>query len=61
MASFEERFYLENPTLRQRIGRDLRLLGMLFLAAGDWLLRGGALRRRLRRGAEPIVLDDLGQ
>ncbi len=63
MASFESRFYIENPTRRQALWRDLRLFAMLFLAACRWLSKGLFLRRALRKAkhnGEVIFLEDWG-
>ena len=62
MASFEERFYLENPTRLQALRRDARLLLMLAGYALLWLTRGVRVRRAYRRacqGGEPLVLEDV--
>ncbi len=62
MASFERRFYLENPTRLQALRRDLRLLWMLAGYAVLWLTRGVLVRRAYRRAqqsGEPLVLEEL--
>lgn len=60
MPSFEERFYLENPTLGQRLKRNLKLL--VWLAAGlwSWFFPGWRLRSRYReaeRKTQPLTLE----
>ena len=62
MPSFEEQFYLENPTRLQVLARDLRLLLMLAGYAVSWLTRGARVRRaytRAQRDGEPLVLEDV--
>lgn len=62
MASFEDQFYLENPTRWQELRRDLRLLQWLLVRALLWATRGAQVRRAYReaqRSGEPIVLEDL--
>ena len=61
MSSFEERFYIENPSLAQALWRNLRLLGMLSLGAWTWLVKGFRLRRELRirrQRGEVVILED---
>ena len=61
MASFEEQFYLENPTRWQAFCRDLRLLAWLARRALAWLTRGVLVRRAYRRAqqsGEPLVLEE---
>ena len=62
MASFEEQFYLENPSRWRAWQRDVRLL--LWLARNGllWLTRGVLVRRAYRRAqlqGEPLVLEDI--
>ena len=64
MPSFEEKFYLQNPGLKQRLKRDLRLwwenLRFLWL----WATLGRRLRKACRKSKAEnarIVLDDLLQ
>ena len=62
MASFEERFYLENPGRWQALWRDVRLL--LWLARNGllWLTRGVLVRRAYRRAqrrGEPLLLEEV--
>ena len=62
MPSFEEQFYLENPTRWQVIKRNTRLLKMLAAYAWMWLTRGRKVRRAYREAQEsgvPLDLDEL--
>lgn len=62
MPSFEDQFYLENPTRWQAFKRDLRLLLMLGSYALMWLVRGVVVRRAYRRAqqqGEPLELETL--
>ena len=60
MKSFEQRFYIENPTLAEEMRRNCRLLLALLGAAFAWLVKGTALRYRLRKlqNGEKIHLED---
>ena len=61
MNSFEDRFYLENPSMMARIRRNGALLWMLFGAAIAWLTKGHRLRRALPKAQaneQAIVLED---
>tara|TARA_R110001592_G_scaffold337300_1_gene623735 strand:+ start:355228 stop:355425 length:198 start_codon:yes stop_codon:yes gene_type:complete len=60
MASFEEEFYLENPTRWQALRRDIRLLCLLARYAVMWLTRGAGVRRAYRRAqssGEPLTIE----
>jgi hypothetical protein len=60
MASFEEEFYLENPTRWQVVQRDMRLLWLLARYAVMWLTRGVIVRkayRRARLSGEPLEIE----
>ena len=60
MASFEEEFYLENPTRWQAFRRNFRLLSMLLGYAVIWLTRGVHVRRAYRRAqrtGEPLEIE----
>lgn len=62
MASFEEQFYLENPTRWQALRRDARLLLWLGVRAWAWASLGVKVRRAYRqaqRSGVPLVLEDL--
>ncbi|MEM1155935.1 MAG: hypothetical protein AAGI44_17495 [Pseudomonadota bacterium] len=52
MASFEDDFYLENPTRWQAFKRDCRLLGRLGIYALMWLTRGVLVRRAYRQAQQ---------
>ncbi|MFT5485043.1 MAG: hypothetical protein ACI9GW_003713, partial [Halieaceae bacterium] len=52
MASFEEDFYLENPSRWQAIKRDVRLLCTLFGYAILWLTKGVQVRRAYNRAGK---------
>jgi len=61
MASFEEQFYLENPSRLQSVWRDVRLLWWLFTRAAMWFTKGVLVRRAYRKAqssGEPLVLED---
>ena len=61
MPSFEEQFYIENPSRWQALRRDLRLLLWLVRRAWLWLSKGLLVRiayRRAQRSQEPLVLED---
>ena len=60
MASFEEEFYLENPTRWQVLQRDMRLLWLLARYAVLWLTRGVIVRKAYRRAqlsGEPLEIE----
>lgn len=60
MASFEEEFYLENPTRWQVLKRDIRLLCRLARYAMMWLTRGVIVRKAYRRAqasGEPLEIE----
>ncbi len=62
MTSFEDRFYLENPSRWQALRRDLRLFAWLVVRAWQWLGPGARVRRayqRARDRGEPLVLEDV--
>lgn len=62
MPSFEQQFYLENPTRWQALKRDLRLLRMLAAYAFMWLTKGVQVRRAYRkaqRTGSPVELEEL--
>jgi len=62
MPSFEQQFYLEDPSRRQAFKRDLRLLLLLTRYALLWLTRGVVVRRAYRRAklsGKPLELDSL--
>lgn len=62
MPSFEEKYYLENPSLLDRLKRDFRMLreNLLFLLL--WATKGRKLRAAYRKAKDEngvVVLDDL--
>ena len=62
MASFEEEFYLENPSRMQTFIRDVRLLTRLARLALLWLTTGFRVRRQLRRSQlenNVLILEDV--
>ncbi len=62
MPSFEEQFYLENPTRWRALKRDVALLGWLARYALFWLIRGASVRRSYRRAqqkGEQVVLEEI--
>lgn len=62
MASFEEEFYLENPTRWQALQRDIRLLWLLAKYAAMWLTRGVVVRnayRRAQASGEPLEIETI--
>jgi hypothetical protein len=62
MPSFEQQFYLENPTRWQVVRRDAKLLWMLARYALLWLTTGAAVRRAYRQAqatGKPLDLDTL--
>ena len=62
MPSFEEQFYLENPTRWQTLKRDIALLGWLARYALFWLIRGFSVRRSYRQAQQDggqVVLEEI--
>ncbi|MEM8564331.1 MAG: hypothetical protein AAGF57_18980 [Pseudomonadota bacterium] len=60
MPSFEDDFYLENPSRWQAVKRDCRLLLRLSIYALHWLTRGVLVRRAYRRAQQtgkPLDID----
>ena len=57
MPSFEERFYLEDPTLLQRLRRNIALIADSLVFVWIWATAGRQIRRRYRKAkAEDKVL-----
>ncbi len=61
MRSFENRYILNNPSLWQRIRRDIALLkdSLVFLLI--WMSKGRKLRKALRRAEKQdktLILED---
>ncbi len=62
MPSFEEQFYLENPTRWQALKRNIALLWWLAAYALFWLIRGASVRKVYRQAeqkGEQVVLEDI--
>lgn len=62
MPSFEEQFYLENPTRWQALKRDVALLWWLAAYALFWLIRGAWVRKAYRQAQQDggqVVLEDI--
>lgn len=62
MASFEEQFYLENPSRSQALRRDVLLILWLIKRAWLWLGKGLLVRRayrRAQRDGKALILEDL--
>ena len=62
MATFEEQFYIENPTRWQALRRDVKLLFWLAVRAWAWLGKGLLVRmayRRAKRNKDPLIIDDV--
>ena len=61
MVSFEEQFYLENPTRLQALWRDVKLLWWLAVRALMWMSKGVLVRRaylKAQVSGEPLLLED---
>jgi len=64
MATFQEDFYLETPSVLRRLWRNVRLFGYVLYVVWFWLVLGGRVRRAVRkaeRSGEPFVIDSLGE
>lgn len=62
MATFEEQFYIENPSRLQALWRDIRLLFWLAVRAWAWLGKGLLVRiayRRAKRDKDPLIIEDV--
>lgn len=62
MASFEDSFYLENPTRAQVLRRNLALIWWLGQKLWFWLVKGRAVRKAYRAAegsGQPLVLEEL--
>ena len=62
MASFEEQFYLENPSRSQALRRDLALLWWLAKVGLFWLTKGLMVRRaykKAQRTGQALALEDV--
>jgi len=64
MPSFEEQFYLENPTRLQIIKRDLLLLLWLLKRALMWLGKGVLVRmayKNAKKKGRPLIIEEIIQ
>ena len=62
MKSFEEQFYLENPSRYQIIKRDVRLFFWLLKRALMWLGRGLLIRiayKKAKNSGKPLVIEEI--
>jgi hypothetical protein len=62
MKSFEEQFYLENPSRYQIIKRDIRLFFWLLKRALMWLGRGLLIRiayKKAKNSGKPLVIEEI--
>ena len=60
MKSFEEQFYLENPSRYQIIKRDVRLFFWLLKRALMWLGKGLLIRiayKKAKNSGKPLVIE----
>jgi len=64
MKSFQERFYLHQPTVLKTLWRDVRMLGYLLQVIYAWVFIGGRVRRAYQRcelAGETWWIDELDQ
>jgi len=62
MKSFEEEFYLENPSRYQIIKRDIRLFFWLLKRALMWLGKGLLVRiayKKAKNSGKPLVIEEV--
>ena len=62
MKSFEEQFYLENPSRYQMIKRDVRLFFWLLKRALMWLGKGLLIRiayKKAKNSGKPLVIEEV--
>tara|TARA_B100000902_G_scaffold272121_1_gene258058 strand:- start:1247 stop:1444 length:198 start_codon:yes stop_codon:yes gene_type:complete len=62
MQSFEEQFYLENPSRYQIIKRDIRLFFWLLKRALMWLGKGLLVRiayKKAKNLGKPLVIEEV--
>ena len=62
MKSFEEEFYLENPSRYQLIKRDIRLFFWLLKRALMWLGKGLLIRiayKKAKNSGKPLVIEEV--
>jgi len=62
LSSFQEDFYLETSSPLRRLARNARLLAYILQIVWFWTVRGGPLRRIVRRpraSDDPFFIDTL--
>ena len=62
MKSFEEQFYLENPSRYQIIKRDVSLFFWLLKRALMWLGKGLLIRiayKKAKNSGKPLVIEEV--
>ena len=62
MKSFEEQFYIENPTKLQALKRDALLLLWLLKRAFMWATKGVLIRlayNKAKTTSTPLVIEDV--
>jgi hypothetical protein len=62
MKSFEEEFYLENPSRYQIIKRDIRLFFWLLKRGLMWLGKGLLIRiayKKAKNSGKPLVIEEV--
>ena len=62
MKSFEEQFYLENPSRYQIIKRDVRLFFWLLKRGLMWLGKGLLIRiayKKAKNSGKPLVIEEI--
>ena len=62
MKSFEEQFYLENPSRYQIIKRDIRLFFWLLKRGLMWLGKGLLIRiayKKAKNSGKPLVIEEV--
>ena len=62
MKSFEEQFYLANPSRYQIIKRDVRLFFWLLKRALMWLGKGLLIRiayKKAKNSGKPLVIEEV--
>tara|TARA_B100001059_G_C17455028_1_gene389321 strand:+ start:68 stop:265 length:198 start_codon:yes stop_codon:yes gene_type:complete len=62
MKSFEEQFYIENPTKLQALQRDALLLLWLLKRAFMWATKGVLIRlayNKAKTTGTPLVIEDV--
>ena len=67
MKSFQEDFYLETSSPLRRLWRNVRLLRYVLQIVWFWAVRGGRVRRAVRRArrtgtaGDSFFIDSLGE